>query len=284
MKKIYGFFILIIIGIYISFLYFDESRIYTYTTQRYFLPILGSAIILIIFGFLGILFTFRSEKLRKRFLTGTRNLILDKKLSTLYLIIVLGIFVSQFFFLIIPFLILFPFKDSISDRLLSKNIVRGTLLIVVIISGMFIPSGQISSATANQRISNINSVELTSQYGALNNFSTESTNFDIGDWLVSMSFNSNLESFVGRKVDLIGFIFAPEDFKNDMFLISRFVVKCCAADARPVGLKVRSEWRDNFKIDEWVRIKGEFVLENQELIIIPSIIERADVPVRPYLD
>jgi hypothetical protein len=46
-------------------------------------------------------------------------------------------------------------------------------------------------------------------------------------------------AFIGQEARLIGFVYRDDRFNGDEFMISRFVISCCAADAAPLGLVVR---------------------------------------------
>jgi uncharacterized repeat protein (TIGR03943 family) len=277
MRKMYGFITIIFLGVYILFLYLDPRRLYTYTTERYYYTILISAIFLIIVGLVGIYYNRRKKidlaKLKER------------NLWIVAVFTLLGIAISPLFFLICAVYIVFNRNIQIKAQ---SQYFKPALLSLVIFLGIIIPSGQISSATADQRISNLNSVVVDSSVGVLNNFNSDTKTYDIGDWITSQNYNTDLNYYNGKEVDLVGFIFAPEFLPDNYFLISRFVIRCCAADATPLGLVVKYDWNDNFAQDEWVRIQGTFSVESvngkQEMVIIPTSMERSEIPERPYIN
>ena len=286
MRKLYGFTTLILIGIYIFFLYSDNRRIFTYITERYYYVILGTGMVLALFGILGITYLIKSKRIKKE-LVFIKNIISDKKFLVMLVLLALGLNLSPLFIFIAGVIVLVPFKDSSIDNLLKLNILKPTLLILILFTGILLPSNQISSATAFQRIGNLNTVNISSDKKSLNNFNNTSESYDIGDWVLSLSYNPDLDFYVGKKVDVTGFIFAPNTIPEETFIVSRFVIRCCAADATPVGLKVKYDWKSNFKTDDWVRVTGKFELikidEIDELIIIPENVVSTEVPDRPYI-
>lgn len=63
-------------------------------------------------------------------------------------------------------------------------------------------------------------------------------------------------------------------FKNEKdIILYRFIVSCCAADARPIGVYLRdADLTRTLKKDEWVRVKGRFYndqkIDNKKVKII----------------
>lgn len=287
MNKYLGFIILILIAVYIFFLYIDPRRIFTYTTERYFFVILGSAVLILILGFLGFVKDIKTKNFRKLI----REIALyfkDPKTSALMFIIGISLLFNPIFLGLGALIVLLGSKESKFDEFLRSIGLKQVILVLVLFAGILIPSGQISSVTANQRIGNLNDVILSDDNMVGSSFGSSSESYDIGDWLISLSYNPDQNFYVGKKVDLIGFIFAPENLPEDVFILGRFVIRCCAADATPVGLKVETNWREEFKRDEWVRVKGEFDLReingNLELIIKVDTMELTEVPERPYIN
>lgn len=287
MNKYLGFLILILLSVYVFFLYIDPRRIFTYTTERYFFVILGSAILILILGFLG----FAKDLRTKDFRSLCKEIILyfkDPKTSALMFIIGISLLFNPIFLGLGALVVLISSKESKFDEFLRSIGLKQIILVLVLFAGILIPSGQISSVTANQRIGNLNDVILSDENLLGSSFGASSESYDIGDWLVSLSYNPDLNFYVGKKVDLVGFIFAPENLPEDVFILGRFVIRCCAADATPVGLKVETNWKEGFKRDEWVRVKGSFDIREingiSELIIKVDTIDRTEVPERPYIN
>jgi putative membrane protein len=91
-------------------------------------------------------------------------------------------------------------------------------------------------------------------------------------------------SIVGDSVELIGFVFQREGLPADQFLIARFVVACCIADAQGFALPV--QWKDaaDLKNDQWVRVTGRVATAaDGELIIQATEIEMVEAPSNPYI-
>jgi uncharacterized repeat protein (TIGR03943 family) len=64
--------------------------------------------------------------------------------------------------------------------------------------------------------------------------------------------------------------------------IARLLVRCCLADATPVGLPVR--WPSDQplpKADQWLAIEGTMAAENDQLVVVPTVIRPIPRPARP---
>lgn len=78
---------------------------------------------------------------------------------------------------------------------------------------------------------------------------------------------------VGRDVSVVGLV-------DDSDHISRPVMVCCAADARPVRLAVRGELGPPAS---WVRVSGKLAIRGGDLVLEPADIRQVPAPDRPFL-
>lgn len=97
------------------------------------------------------------------------------------------------------------------------------------------------------------------------------------------------DSYVGKEVDVVGFVFHPDGAPADVFYVSRFSVNCCAVAARPLGLPVYSpNWQEDFEEDSWVRVAGSFAETKEDIpepvIVTPESIEPTEQPGNPYVN
>lgn len=78
-------------------------------------------------------------------------------------------------------------------------------------------------------------------------------------------------NFISREVNLKGFVYRPTGLNDNQFMVVRFEISCCAADAVPSGLIV--EWPDNavYKNDTWLEVRGVLQQGNYEGITVPLL-------------
>jgi putative membrane protein len=169
---------------------------------------------------------------------------------------------------------------------------------LVLVAAYALPARTLSSDTADQRSANFNSVQAQpSGSGAgggagsdtLALFGADTSRLTVADWALAFNLRSTPESYVGKEVDVVGFVFHPTGTPQDIFYVSRFSVTCCAVDARPLGLPVYSPgWQEEFEEDSWVHVTGSFAETEEDtaepVVVIPESIEPTEQPQDPYVN
>jgi putative membrane protein len=165
---------------------------------------------------------------------------------------------------------------------------------LVLVAAYALPARTLSSDTADQRSANFNSVQAQpSGSGAggdtLALFGADTSRLTVADWALAFNLRSTPESYVGKEVDVVGFVFHPKDTPEDIFYVSRFSITCCAVDARPLGLPVYSPgWQEEFEEDSWVRVTGSFAETEEDIVepvvVTPENIEPTERPEDPYVN
>ncbi len=110
---------------------------------------------------------------------------------------------------------------------------------------------------------------------------------NILDWVRAMGANPDPAALNGQQVDVIGFVYRDVRFAGDQFMVARFAVSCCVADARAMGLVVKIGNASQYATGAWVRVKGAFkdgTLDKDRLpVVTPSEVTPVSQPVQPYL-
>lgn len=170
------------------------------------------------------------------------------------------------------------------------------LLILVLVLGFMLPVRALSSATANVRGVG-NSISVTnSPADNINPFlRPASDTLEISDWLKLFVLESDVNVFKSQKVNISGFVFLNADILNlsndnfGYFKLSRFVITCCAVDARPVGIYVKYDKKlaKEFKSDDWLKVGGVFEIEKiggvDVAVVNLNKFENIPEPANPYL-
>jgi putative membrane protein len=71
----------------------------------------------------------------------------------------------------------------------------------------------------------------------------------------------NLEIFDGKQVTAEGMVYRAPDHDEKSFMLFRFAIICCAADAFPVGILVKHADSGSFSNDAWVSVAGLLRIE-----------------------
>jgi putative membrane protein len=107
------------------------------------------------------------------------------------------------------------------------------------------------------------------------------------DWVQAFSQAPDAAVFTGQEATLVGFVYRDEGCDDDHFLLSRFVIVCCVADAVPVGLPVRWPGAADLAGDQWVEVHGTFEVSEYGgetmPILVADRVTPTERPAQPYL-
>lgn len=109
--------------------------------------------------------------------------------------------------------------------------------------------------------------------------------YRLEDWVSVLSQSVDSRQFEDKKAIVSGFIVPHPDNEN-AFFISRFVMTCCAVDARPLSIEVNLvKWRDRFVANQWVEVSGSVQPRKDALYganIQANNVIAIDTPEDPY--
>lgn len=104
---------------------------------------------------------------------------------------------------------------------------------------------------------------------------------------ISGYLETHLDEFVGKEIELTGFVYREPDFTQDQMAVSRFTVSCCVADLQVMGTLATGDEVNNLKNDEWVKVTGVIEKADRNGVTIPSIgissLEKVEAPSDPYI-
>ncbi|MBM7587030.1 putative repeat protein (TIGR03943 family) [Bacillus pakistanensis] len=100
--------------------------------------------------------------------------------------------------------------------------------------------------------------------------------------------NENAEEFIGREIQMTGFVYKDESFSEDEIVVSRFTITCCVADASVYGLLAKDASLSKLESDKWIKVSGiidtiEFNGSKMPVIKNP-VYEVIQVPKNPYVE
>ncbi|MFF5994360.1 TIGR03943 family protein [Lysinibacillus sp. KU-BSD001] len=99
--------------------------------------------------------------------------------------------------------------------------------------------------------------------------------------------NDNPQKYIGRKIKVTGFVYKEEGFHTNQFVLSRFMIVHCIADASILGFLVESEEANLYEEDTWLAIEGVLDVTNYKGYNFPVIKatnwQVIDEPVEPYV-
>lgn len=87
------------------------------------------------------------------------------------------------------------------------------------------------------------------------------------------------EEFNGKPVVVEGMVYRGAKVDKNSFMLFRFAVACCAADALPFSIRVNTATEEGLKNDTWVRVEGLFNLETIHDKQVSSIVADTVTPI-----
>jgi len=170
---------------------------------------------------------------------------------------------------------------------------RGVLLVALPVAlGILTPPQPLGVAALSTRDMDLQlqstSPSVTSPSAIVRPREKDAVDKNILDWWRDFRTLPNAnQALPGQEVKVIGFVYKEKRYGDDTFMLIRFTVSCCVADASVVGLLVQSPESQGLEDDTWVEVTGSFVtstLDNWKMPIVAARqITPVAVPNQPYL-
>ena len=159
------------------------------------------------------------------------------------------------------------------------------ILLVVslpLLLGFLIPSRSLGIEAVNGGVS-LNPVGVQSAAA----FQRSPLDRNILDWLREFDRAVTPAEFNGQPADVIGFVYREPSHEEDGFMVARFTMSCCVADAFPIGMPVIWSDSGDLTAGAWIRVAGAlqaaaFAGEFMPVLFADSV-ELVDEPAQPYL-
>ena len=161
------------------------------------------------------------------------------------------------------------------------------IAIVPLFLGLVIPAKPLGADALRTRgiDTSFNSVSLSASNESLTIIPSER---NILDWARAIASRDDETTFNGENANVLGFVYFDERFAENQFMITRFTLSCCVADALAVGLVVQlPEGIERHELDTWLQIEGTFQETLFDGNIIPMLmvedVSEVEQPAQPYL-
>jgi len=170
---------------------------------------------------------------------------------------------------------------------------RLMLMLIPLVLGVVVPISPLDAEAAASR-----QVRQSLTFSTDPNLSEMVLSLDPGtrsilEWLWAFDAAEDTGQFEGQPVNLEGFMIIDDSLPEGQFLIARFVITCCVADATPIGVAVDPGETDALMPDTladiggWVRVTGTMQVTRRQggpaLLIKASQIVPIERPDQPYL-
>ena len=118
------------------------------------------------------------------------------------------------------------------------------------------------------------------------------------EWVRTLSAYPEPDAYAGQPAKVTGFVIHFDQLPEDIILLSRFIITCCAVDASPVGILVRlPPNQTDFPADTWLEVAGKMTVESlpanfqssfqtqeltRQLVLAAESVKKIPIPANPY--
>jgi uncharacterized repeat protein (TIGR03943 family) len=164
------------------------------------------------------------------------------------------------------------------------------LVLLPIVLGLAVPPQPLgASALANREVNaGLTQTTLPGIVGSVTQKAT--TDKNVLDWWKTFRASPNLnedQAVIGQEARVVGFVYKDKRYGDHHFLVIRYLVSCCVADASALGLLVAWPEGAKLKNDQWVEVSGTFrpgELEGWKMpVLIAKSVTPVSMPDQPYL-
>ncbi len=164
----------------------------------------------------------------------------------------------------------------------------GTLLIIAIplLLGALVPAQPLSTSSLSTRGMSLNAPASLDQQ-SLKTMELAPNDQTILDWIKIFNYQEDLTPYLEQEANVLGFVYHDARLAGGQFMVGRFVITCCAADAFAIGMAVDWSGSANLPDNTWVNVKGPVDVLTIDGTKVPFIhaksVTPVDAPEQPYL-
>lgn len=161
----------------------------------------------------------------------------------------------------------------------------GALAVVAVplLLGVLIPSRPLGASAVDGNLS-LNAAAVTTSNLS---FTIPPLERNVLDWLRMFNSVQDYSELDGQPADVVGFVYREPNFGENRFMVARFTISCCVADASAIGVPVAWDEAESLPADSWVRVTGTFKVDNfrddRAPVLQAESVEAVPQPEHPYL-
>ena len=175
---------------------------------------------------------------------------------------------------------LFFSRPTKGDALSSRETFGFALIALPVVVVLALPPASLSSFAANRRSSFASAAFVPN----VEDIATGELDLaDVAGAVRSDEAMAALTARAGATVDFVGFVTRQPGEPADEFLLTRFLISCCVADALTVQVRVVDAPPGEFKQDQWVHVTGSLYPLEDEVVVQASEVVKVPRPEHPYL-
>ena len=172
-------------------------------------------------------------------------------------------------------------RVSEPEQVTLKQSLGLALIAVPVVTVLALPPTSLGSFAASRR-SSLTSGSFVSSAEDIS--SGELSLVDVSGATRSREAMRALVNRVGEEVSFTGFVTRDDTTPANEFVLTRFLISCCVADALSADVRVVGAPPGKFKEDQWVQVTGAMYPLGREVIVDTQEIVKVDRPEKPYLN
>ena len=115
--------------------------------------------------------------------------------------------------------------------------------------------------------------------------SLDTVSWNLLDWSAALNDPQRAEKLIDHPFDVTGFVILPVTTSSRNFLVARYVVVCCTADANALRVPVVSEKAQEVEAGQWVRVRGTLGRGSNGIVsFLANSVEIVARPANPYIN
>jgi putative membrane protein len=167
--------------------------------------------------------------------------------------------------------------------------ISGTALIILavpLLLGVIVPSRPLSTSSLSTRGMNLSSPMSIGQQ-LIKPMEIAPDDRTVLDWIKIFNYEKDLTTYLDTSANVIGFVYHDPRLASGQFMVGRFTLTCCVADAFAIGMVV--DWPDSANLvdNSWINVKGKvdvLTIDGQKVPVIHAItVIPVEAPEQPYL-
>lgn len=188
-------------------------------------------------------------------------------------------------------------NENLQHISILPNGVGSAILLITAIAGLIFPPTALTSQMALQR-GVTEALPVTRTETQSFRATTNPEERSLIDWIRTLNAYPEPDAYAGQKANVTGFVVHLPGLEDNYFLISRFILTCCAVDAYPIGLPVKIEGSNqDYPPDTWLEIEGEMMTQTlpldsqtmrvidaqkRQLVLVANSLKKIPTPKDPY--
>jgi uncharacterized repeat protein (TIGR03943 family) len=160
-------------------------------------------------------------------------------------------------------------------------------LLIPVLFGLGIAPRALGADAIGHQSTALNQIAQRPQSAVANVSAVDTRQWNIYEWAVAASIDPL--ALKGKPVQIDGFVVrnSAMQLADNQFMLARYVITCCVADAGGVGMHVQWANSASYHSDQWVHVEGVIDMQNvngvMQPLVIAHTVAQITAPPKPYL-